>query len=50
MSTADIDGIKKDLAEISGFVRERIDPVTHEVDLLKEDSLVKTRFEEVPAL
>ena len=38
MSTADVDTIKRELAEINGFVRERMDPVTNEVGLLKEET------------
>ena len=36
MSTSDVDGIKKELADINTFVRERLDPVTDEVDVLRE--------------
>ena len=38
MATADIEGIKKDLVDINTFVRERFDPVTDEVDLLKSET------------
>ena len=37
MAIADIEVIKKDLADINAFVRERFDPVTRDVDLLKEE-------------
>ena len=38
MATAEMEAIKKELQEINGFVRDRIDPVTQEVGLLKEES------------
>ena len=38
MATLDIEAIKKDLADINTFVRDRLDPVTREVDLLKEET------------
>ena len=38
MATADIETIKKDLADINAFVRERFDPVSQEVDLLKDET------------
>ena len=38
MATADIETIKKDLADINAFVHERFDPVTQEVDLLKDET------------
>ena len=37
-TTADIEAIRKDLNEINSFVRDRIDPVTNEVELLKEET------------
>ena len=33
-----MEAIKKELHDINGFVRDRIDPVTRDVDLLKEES------------
>ena len=38
MSTSDVETIKKDLADINTFVRERFDPVTEEVGLLREET------------
>ena len=38
MSTSDVDGIKKELGDINTFVRERLDPVTDEVGLLREET------------
>ena len=38
MPTAEMEVIKKELNEINRFVRDRIDPVTKEVDLLREES------------
>ena len=38
MTTADIEAIKKDLVDINTFVRKRFDPVTQQVDLLKEET------------
>ena len=38
MATGDIQTIKKELGDINRFVRERFDPVTEEVDLLKEET------------
>ena len=38
MSTADVEAIKKELGDINVFVRERFDPVTSEVGLLREDT------------
>ena len=38
MPTTEMEAIKKELHDISGFVRDRIDPVTQDVDLLKEES------------
>ena len=38
MSTADVESIKKELAGINTFVRERFDPVSSEVGLLREES------------
>ena len=38
MASADIETIKKDLADINTLVRERFDPVTREVGLLKEET------------
>ena len=38
MATADIEAIKKDLTDINAFVRERFDPMTRQVDLLKEET------------
>ncbi len=37
-TTMDIEGIKKDLAEINLFVRERFEPVSQEVGLLREET------------
>ena len=37
-TTMDIEGIKKDLAEINSFVRERFEPVSREVGLLREET------------
>ena len=34
----DIEGIKKDLADINSFVRERFEPVSREVGLLREET------------
>ncbi len=38
MATTDIEAIKKDLADINGFVRERFEPVTREVGLVREET------------
>ena len=38
MATTDADAIKKGLAEINDFVRERFDPVSQEMGLLKEET------------
>ena len=38
MSKTDVETIKRDLAEINGFVKERIDPVAQEVSLLSEET------------
>ena len=38
MTTTDIDAIKKDLADINSFVRERFEPVSREVGLLREET------------
>ena len=38
MSTSDIEAIKKELVDISDFVRERFDPVTQDVGLLREET------------
>ena len=38
MTTTDIEGIKKDLADINAFVRERFEPVSNEVGLLREET------------
>lgn len=38
MATTDIEGIKKDLADINSFVRERFDPVSRELGLLREET------------
>ena len=38
MTTTDIEGIKKDLADINSFVRERFEPVNREVGLLREET------------
>ena len=38
MPTTELESIKKELNDINGFVRDRIDPVTRDVDLLKEES------------
>ena len=38
MPTAEMEAIKKELNDINRFVRDRIDPVTKEVDLLREES------------
>ena len=35
MASADVEAIKKELVDINSFVRERFDPVTKEVGLLK---------------
>ena len=37
-TTSDIEGIKKDLADINSFVRERFEPVSEEVGLLREET------------
>ena len=37
-TTSDIEGIKKDLADINSFVRERFEPVSNEVGLLREET------------
>ena len=38
MTIAEIDTIKRELAEINSFVRERFDPVSSSVDLLREET------------
>ena len=38
MSTTDVEAIKKELVDINTFVRERFDPVTAEVGLLREET------------
>ena len=38
MNTVDIEAIRKDLNEINSFVRDRLDPVSSEVELLKEET------------
>ena len=38
MTTTDIQGIRKDLADINSFVRERFEPVSGEVGLLREET------------
>ena len=38
MSTSDVEAIKKELADINTFVRERFDPVSQEVGLLREEA------------
>ena len=38
MTTTDIEGIKKDLADINSFVQERFEPVSREVGLLREET------------
>ena len=38
MSTTDAEAIKKELVDINAFVRERFDPVTQEVGLLREET------------
>ena len=38
MTTTDIKGIRKDLADINSFVRERFEPVSNEVGLLREET------------
>ena len=38
MATKDVEAIKKELVDINSFVRERFDPVTREVGLLKEET------------
>ena len=38
MATTDIEAIKKDLGDINTFVRDRFDPVTREVDLLRDET------------
>ena len=37
-TAGDIEGIKRDLAEINSFVRERFEPVSREVGLLREET------------
>ena len=38
MTATDMEGIKKDLADINAFVRERFEPVSREVGLLREET------------
>ncbi len=38
MAIEDTEGIRRDLAEINTFVRERLDPVTQRVGLLSEET------------
>ncbi len=38
MTTTDMDAIKKDLTDINSFVRERFEPVSREVGLLREET------------
>lgn len=38
MAGAEVEAIKKDLADINAFVKERFDPVTRDVGLLKEET------------
>ena len=38
MAIEDTEGIRRDLAEINTFVRERLDPVTQKVSLLSEET------------
>ena len=38
MASGDIEAIKKDLVDINDFVKERFDPVTKQVDLLKDET------------
>lgn len=38
MATAEVEAIKKELADINAFVKERVDPVTRDVGLLKEET------------
>ena len=38
MSTADVEVIKKELVDVNSFVRERFDPVSNEVGLLREET------------
>ena len=38
MATAEMESIKKDLVEINTLVRERFNPVTQEIGLLREES------------
>ncbi|MXY45753.1 MAG: phage major capsid protein [Chloroflexi bacterium] len=38
MTTTDIQGIRKDLADINSFVRERFEPVSGEIGLLREET------------
>ena len=38
MTIAEIETIKRELAEINSFVRERFDPVSSSVDLLREET------------
>jgi hypothetical protein len=38
MPTADVEAIKKELADINVFVRERFDPVKRDVGLLEEET------------
>ena len=38
MAMTDVEAIKKELVDINAFVRERFDPVTHDVGLLKDET------------
>ena len=38
MASGDIEAIKKDLVDINDFVKERFDPVTKQVELLKDET------------
>ncbi len=38
MTTTDIEGIKKDLVDINAFVRERFEPMSRDVGLLREET------------
>ena len=38
MANSDIETIKKGLADINTFVKDRFDPATKEMDVLKEES------------
>ena len=38
MATTDVEKIRKELADINAFVRERFDPVTQDIGLLREET------------